>query len=273
MSIFTILPLKTLIIILSGTCLAGVVCSLIGTFIVRMKLTSLGFCMSHAAFAGSALGLALGLPPLWIALAFSILVAFILGPLTDQSRLQPEIILGILFSLTMALGLTFLNFIPDSAMSTTAMSILWGSILGISYLDILRLAILTFSIILLVTIFFKEFHAIMFDRKMAEASGIPTKPFYYLILFLTGITVAVSLKLVGGLLIFALIVNPASAAYQFFYDFKKILLFSPLFGVLFSLTGLLLSFFLDFPVGSSIAIVSSVGFGIAVVLSPKKRKG
>ena len=273
MSIFSIIPLKTIIIILSGTCLAGVVCSLMGTFIVRMKLTSLGFCMSHAAFAGSALALALSLPPLWLALTFSILVAFILGPIADQSKLQPEVILGILFSLTMALGLTFLNFIPDTAMSSTAMSILWGSILGISLLDVIRLAILTFIIILLVTLFFKEFHALMFDRKMAEASGIPTKPFYYLILFLTGITVALPLKLIGGLLIFALIVNPASAAYQFFYDFKKILIFSPLFGIFFSLTGLLLSFFLDLPVGSSIAIVSSLGFGISVIISPKKRKG
>ncbi len=273
MSILTILPLKTIIITLLGACLAGIICSLIGAFIVRMKLTSLGFCMSHAAFAGSALGLALSLPPLWFALAFSILVAFILGPVADKSRLQPEIILGILFSLTMALGLTFLNFIPDSAMSSTAMSILWGSILGITTIDVLRLAILTLGIILVVTLFFKEFHAIMFDRKMAEASGIPTKPFYYLILFLTGITVAFSIKLVGGLLIFALIVNPASTAYQFFYDFRKILIFSSLFGVLFSLGGIILSFFLDLPIGSSIAIISSVGFGISVILSPKRRKG
>ncbi|MBN2395986.1 MAG: metal ABC transporter permease [Candidatus Atribacteria bacterium] len=273
MSIFEILPLKTIIITLLGTCLAGAVCSLIGTFIVRMKLTSLGFCMSHAAFAGSALGLALSLPPLWLALAFSILVAFILGPLADKSRLQPEIILGILFSLTMALGLTFLNFIPDSAMSSTAMSILWGSILGITDLDVIRLAVLTFSVILIIILFFKEFHAIMFDRKMAEASGIATKPFYYLILFLTGITVAFSIKLVGGLLIFALIVNPASCAYQYFYDFRKILLFSPLFGILFSLGGIILSFLLDFPIGSSIAITSSVGFGLSVILSPKRRKG
>lgn len=273
MFIFTILPFNTIIVTLLGICLSGAVCSIIGTFIVRMKLTSLGFCMSHAAFAGSALGLALSLPPLWFALVFSIAVAFILGPLTDKSKLQPEIILGILFTLTMALGLTFLNFIPDSAMSSTAMSILWGSILGITTTDILRLSILTFGVILVIALFFKEFYAIMFNRKMAEASGIPTKPFYYLILFLTGITVAFSIKIVGGLLIFSLIVNPASSAFQFFYDFKKILIFSPLFGILFSLIGIFLSFLLDFPVGSSIAIISSLGFGLSVILSPKRRKG
>ncbi len=272
-NIFTILPPRTAFIILAATILAAVVCSLMGTFMVRMKLTSLGFCMSHAAFAGSALGLALSLSPLALALTFSLLVALILGPLADKSRLPPEIILGVLFSLLMALGLVFLNFLPDSAMSSTAMSLLWGSILGVSEREVWQLAILALAIILIILLFFKEFQALMFDRKMAEASGIPTKPFYYLILFLTGITVALSLRLVGGLLIFALVVNPASTAYQFFYDFKKILIFSPLFGILFSLVGLALSFLVDFPIGSAIAIVSSLGFGLAVILSPKRRRG
>lgn len=272
MSILSILPLKTLLTTLLGLCLAGVVCSLIGTFIVRMKLTSLGFCMSHAAFAGSALGLALSVSPLPLALLFSTIVAIILGPLADKAKLQPEIILGVLFSLTMALGLTFLNFIPDSAMTSNAMSILWGSILGITTPDVWRLGVLSFVIVLIIMLFYKEFHAIMFHRKMADASGIPTTPFYYLILFLTAITVAFSIKLVGGLLIFALIVNPASSAYQFFYDFKKIIIFSPLFGIFYSLGGLVLSFYFDFPVGSSIAIVSSLGFGLSVLCSPKRKR-
>ncbi|GAG61409.1 unnamed protein product [marine sediment metagenome] len=78
--------------------------------------------MSHAAFAGSALGLALSYNPLLMALIFSTTVAIILGPLTDKAKLHPEIILGIMFSSTMALGLIFLNFIPETAMSSTAMS-------------------------------------------------------------------------------------------------------------------------------------------------------
>ncbi len=229
--------------------------------------------MSHAAFAGSALGLALSYNPLLMALIFSTAVAIILGPLTDKAKLQPEIILGIMFSSTMALGLIFLNFIPETAMSSTAMSILWGSILGMSSSDVIRLGILAIVIITLMVLFSKEFQSIMFDRKMAEASGIPTKPFYYLILFLTGVTVSLSLKLIGGLLIFALIVNPTSTAYQFFYDFKKIIIFSPLFGVGYCMIGILVSFLFDFPIGSSIAIVSTLFFAIAVILSPKRKRG
>jgi len=268
-----LLPSKMILITIIGASLAGISCSLMGVFVVRMKLSSLGFCMSHAAFAGSALGLVLSFNSLLMALIFSTVIAFILGPLAEKARLHTDVILGVLFSLTMALGLIFLNLAPETAMSSTAMSILWGSILGMSSTDVIRLAILTAIVVILMILFSKEFLSIMFDRKMAEASGIPTKPFYYLILFLTGVTVSLSLKLIGGLLIFALLVNPASTAYQFFYDIKKIIIFSPIFGVASCLLGISISFSLDLPVGSSIAIVSSLSFGTAVIFSPKRRKG
>lgn len=153
------------------------------------------------------------------------------------------------------------------------MSIPLGSILGMSGGDVVRLAILTAIIIALMVIFSKEFRAMMLNKKMAEASGIPTKPLYYLILFLTGVTVSLSLKLIGGLLIFALLVIPTSTAYQFFYDIKKVIIFSPLFGVGACLVGILIFPLADLPVGSSIAVVSSLTFGMAVIFSPKRRKG
>lgn len=268
-----LLSSRMVLITIIGASLAGIACSLMGVFVVRMKLSSLGFCMSHAAFAGSALGLVLSFNPLLMALIFSTLIAFILGPLAEKARLHTDVILGVLFSLTMSLGLIFLNLAPGTAMSSTAMSILWGSILGMRGSDVGRLATLTAIVIALMTILSKEFRAMMFNRKMAEASGIPTKPLYYLILFLTGVTVSLSLKLIGGLLIFALLVSPASTAYQFFYDIKKIILFSPLFGVGACLVGIMISFLADLPIGSSIAVVSSITFGMAVIFSPKRRKG
>ena len=238
-----------------------------------MELSSAGFTMTHAAFAGAALGLVLGIDPMYSAMGVSVLVAAGLGPVAEQSKLPPNVILGITFPLTMALALILLNFAPDTAMSSTALSLLWGSVLGMTMGDVLHIGILAFVMILLVTVFFKEFQSIVFDRKLAESSGINTKPFFYAILFLTGITVSLSLKLVGGLLVFALMINPSSAAYQFFYDIKKILLISPLFGAVFAFGGLYLSFLVDFPVGASIALVSTMGFAGAVLLSPKRRRG
>jgi ABC-type Mn2+/Zn2+ transport system permease subunit len=256
-----------------GAALAGIACSLIGTFVVRMKLSSIGFCMSHAAFAGAALGILIACDPLLCAMIFSVMTAFFLGPVTDKAKLHSDTIIGIAFSLTIALGMLFLSFAPGSVITSAALGVLWGSIFGLTNDNITKLAILTVAIILMVILFSKEFRAIMFDRKMAEESGINTKHFHYLILFLTGITVSLSLNLVGGLLIFALIVNPTSAAYQFCYDMKKIIILSPVFGVAGCMAGLLMSFEFDFPVGASIAIAVSLLFVFSVILSPKRRRG
>ncbi len=262
-----------LITTLIGASLAGVACSLIGVFVVRMKLSSVGFCMSHAAFAGSALGLVLSINPLVMALVFSSAIALIIGPIAEKSKLHPDVILGVLFSLMLSLGLIFLKFSPGTALSSTAMGILWGSILGINTQEIILLGIITLVILICIKLFSKEFRSIMFDRKMAEASGINTKPFYYLILLLTSAVVSLSLKLIGGLLIFALIVNPASTAYEFFYDIRKIIIFSPLLGVGYCFLGIIISFLFDFPIGSSIGVVSAICFGISVILSPRRRRG
>ncbi len=255
-----------------GAILTGIACSLIGVFVVRMNLSSLGFCMSHAAFAGAALGIFLNHDPLLLAMIFSACIALILGPIAEKAKLETNVIIGVLFSLMIALALLFLNLSPGEAASSSALGILWGSIIALKLSDVLMLSGLTVVIVILMLLFSKEFYAIMFDRKLAEACGISTKPFYYLILFLTSITIALSLKLVGGLLIFALMVNPASTAYQFFYDMRKIVFATPIIGAFSCLLGLYASFVLDFPVGSSIAIVSSLLFALAVIISPKRKK-
>jgi len=229
--------------------------------------------MSHAAFAGAAFGLLLAVDPLFSALFFSTMVALILGPLSEKARLSPGVIIGIMFSLTIGLGFIFLNFAPGVAATQQALSILWGSVFSVTYDDLILLGLLSFFIVFFLVLFFKEFQALMFSRRLAEASGINTSLFYFLILFLTGVTVALSLKLVGGLLVFALIVNPASSALQFIYDLKKVLIASPIIGAVTCLLGFLLSLILDFPIGSSIVIVSSFTFGLSVVLSPKRKKG
>jgi ABC-type Mn2+/Zn2+ transport system permease subunit len=113
----------------------------------------------------------------------------------------------------------------------------------------------------------------MFNRKLAESSGINTKLFYFAVLFLTGFAVSLSLQLVGGLLVFALIINPTSTAYQFLYDFKKIVIFSPVIGVVSCLVGFSLSLISDFPIGASIVVISAAVFAFAIILSPKRRRG
>lgn len=267
------LPWFILLPSIIGAILAGFVCSTMGTFVVRMNLSSIGVAMSHAAFAGAAFGVMIGFDPTITAVIFSFGTALVIGPLAEKARLQSNIVIGFLFSIMIALAFIFLNYAPGEAAKGSALSILWGNLIYVDLNDSLLLVFLSFLILLFIIVFYKELVSLLFNRKLAEASGVNTKFFYFAILFLTGFAVSLSLKLVGGLLVFALIINPTSTAYQFFYDFKKILVFSPLIGIISCLIGFYLSLVADFPIGASIVIVSAMFFACAIVASPKRRKG
>jgi ABC-type Mn2+/Zn2+ transport system permease subunit len=156
--------------------------------------------------------------------------------------------------------------------SAVALSIIWGSIFSVSSSDVMALLVLAVVVLLFTTGLKKEIMATLFDRRMAEASGVNTRAIYYSVLVLTGLAVALSLELVGGLLVFALIINPASTAYQFSSDMKRIILLTPLIGVVTCLLGYGISWQLDLPVGSTIIIVSAVVLAVAIAVSPKRRR-
>jgi len=229
--------------------------------------------MSHAAFAGAAFGLFLDVDPLPTALGFTLLVALLLGPVAERAKLKADVIIGVLFSSMMALGFIFLSMVPGEAASGAALRILWGSIFSVDYYDLIYLGVLAFFLVLFIVLFYKEILSVMFNRKLAEASGINTEFFYFSILFFTGFAVALSLKLVGGLLVYALIINPSSTVYQFSYNFKKIIIGAPVVGIVSCLLGFYVSLETDFPIGSSIVIVSSSLLAVAIILSPKRKKG
>ncbi len=271
------LPAVILIKIIISAVLAGFALSLVGTFVVHMKITSVGFCMSHSAFAGAALGLLLEaygsqIDPVYIALIFTVLVAFLLGPLSNKTKLDSNIILGILFSLMIALGFIFISLMPSGVTGARSLAIIWGSLFGLTEQELLVLIILNISLILLITLFFKEFISIMLNKKVALAAGINVKIFEFLILFATAIAVSFSINIVGAFLVYAMIVNPTSTVYQFVYDTKKLFIFSPIIGTMTILGGIFLSLWADFPVASSVIIFSSIIFAFSVFFSPKRRK-
>jgi zinc/manganese transport system permease protein len=252
--------------------LAGLLTGIVGVFVVRMKLSSIGYCMSHGAFAGAALGVAASINPLATALLFSSGTALLIGPVSDRARLHVDVITSIAFPLNMALAFIFLTLAPSIGLTSEVGSILWGSVLSTSYTDIVCLTTLSAATVASILLFWKELLAITFDRKLAEADGINTKPFTYFIVFLAGVVVAFSLRLVGGLLVFALLFNPASTALQFLHDMRKIALLAPMIGAVTCLTGFVLSLSLNLPVGSSIVVVSVAAFAVSVLISPKRKR-
>jgi ABC-type Mn2+/Zn2+ transport system permease subunit len=252
--------------------LAGFLAGLMGVFVVRMKLSAIGYSMSHGAFAGAALGVATSANPLMTAMLFASVTAFLIGPIADKARLHADTITSILFPLNMALAFIFLTLTPEIGLTSQVANVLWGSIISVTNSDVVYLVTLCAATLVIIFFVWKELFAITFNRKLAEADGINTKIFIYIIIFLSGIVVTFSIKLVGGLLVYALLFNPAASALQFLEDMRKIIIVSPLIGVATNLSGLMISLVLDIPVGSSIVLVSTALFAVTVLLSPKRRR-
>jgi ABC-type Mn2+/Zn2+ transport system permease subunit len=267
------LPMHIVLPTLLGSLLAGIACSMVGTLVVRLNLSSLGFAMSHAAFAGAALGIMLSVSePAWLAVVFSLATAALLGPLADFSRMNSDTVVGATFPLAMALGLVFLSRAPSSGIGSGALSLLWGSVLGITMGQVAGLAVVLAVVLLVLFLFGKEFLALLLNRKLAQASGINTRVVSYAVLFMVAVVVAVSMRVTGGLLIYALMILPASAAFQWVYDIKKVFLLAPALGVAAAFGGFALSLAADLPIGSAIALFAAGIFLLSTAVSPKRRR-
>jgi manganese/iron transport system permease protein len=252
-----------------ATFLGGIACSTIGVFVVLLHMPFIGVAMSHAAFAGGLLGIWLGFDPVLGALIFSLAVAAVIGPMADRGELSPETSLGIIFSLMLGVAFLIIGLIPSTR--SEALGLLWGSVLTVMRTDILLLAIVAVAIVGLVIAFFKEVQATVFNRQIALAVGLPATIILYVILFMTGATITVSLNSIGGLLIFSLILNPAAAAYQLTYNMNKMFLLAAIFGVASGWAGLLLSYLFNIPSGATIVITSSIIFMVCAFFSPKRK--
>ena len=249
--------------------LCGLSCSLLSVFVVLMKMPLIGVSMSHAAFAGAVLGLLLNFDPFLSGLILCLLVAGVLGPLSDRTDIAPENVLGIMFSFLM--GVAFLGMGILTRTKAGALNLMWGSLLTLSRSDIVILALITLVLLLFILFFFKEIRSVLFNRRLAASSGVPERLIYYTLLFLTGAVVSSNLATVGGLLIFALLVQPGATALQLTYNLKHFFLISAASGIGACVSGLVVSYIFDLPSGASVVLMATTVFAAAYIFSPKRR--
>jgi manganese/iron transport system permease protein len=252
-----------------ATLFAGAACSVVGVLVVTMRLSFLGVCMSHAAFAGALLGAVLGWPPMSMALVLSLVAAASLGPLADRGRLAPDAATGIVFSSFLGVSFLLLALVPGP--KSEALGLLWGSVLTATNSGVYVLAAVAVAMALGAWLFFKEIQTVIFSRELAVSLGLPATAVFYGILVASGLTATASLQSIGGLLVFSLMVNPAAAAYQLTYSLRRMFLLSVLFGVASGWIGLALSWAFNLPTGALIALVSCGFFAAASLVSPKRR--
>ena len=254
---------------MAAALLCGIGCPVIGVFIVIMRIPFIGVSISHAAMAGAIFGMLVGIDPLVFGFAASLLASVLIGPLADRARMDPNISLGIIF--TLAMGLAFLGIGLAPEPKNDVLGLIWGNILLLSAEDVGRMAVVTIAGLLVIFLLYKEFKAVMFSRLIAAAAGVPERLTYYILLVLCGATVTVNLDTVGGLMLFSMLVNPAAAAYQFSYRLSVLFVLSAFLGILSAVVGILLSCLFDLPSGALVVISSSVIFGLALAISPKRR--
>ena len=250
---------------------ASVACSILGVIISRMSLSSIGFTMSHAAFAGAAIGMFLEKNALIAAVAFSMAVAALIGPVSDKAKMAADATLGILFAMSMAVAIFLISYMEYMGKGISASGLLFGDVVSLYREEIYALAAVSLLTIVFVALFYKEITAIMFNMKIAEAAGIRIRLVYYLLLFIIAISVALSLNIVGGLLIFVLLVTPASIASQFCFNVKSMFIVAPMMALTISAIGVWAGFEYTLPVAPLVALLLTAVFAVSVIFSFKRR--
>ncbi len=248
-----------------GGILIGGLSSYYGVFVVQRRLSFLGSGLAHAAFGGVALGLLLETEPLLIAVPFTVIVAVMINWIRIHTRLAGDTAIGVLFAVSVSLGVIFLT-LRDTG-SVDAMSYLFGSILSVSNTDIVVLCGLVVVAGISIKYLWGNWAYATFDPEIARADGLVLDRDDYLLNILLAVTIVLSIKIVGILLIAAFLVIPAASARLLSRTFYQMTLTSMSIGIFSVITGLILSYELDFPSGAVIILVQAAIFVLAMVRS------
>jgi zinc transport system permease protein len=244
--------------------LASIACGVIGVYIMEKKLVMMSGGIAHTAFGGIGLGYYLKVEPIFTALGVSVVAALAVAALKRKAKTDSDLLIGMFWSLGMALGVVFIAMTPGYPPDIA--SVLFGNILAVSRSD-LRL-ILGLDILVLATVyaFFQVFKAYIFDEEFASVAGVPVKALEYLMYILVAVTVVVMIRVVGIILVIALLTAPPAIAKQFFYDMKKIMALSVLLGIAFCLTGLWVSYTVRLASGASIVLVAVGSYALITLI-------
>lgn len=242
--------------------LVGVLCPTISFFVVLKRLSFLGAGISHTALGGIAIGLASGVDPVLTGSIFAVGTAMSTGHISRLGKISEDTVIGIFYASGMALGIalisTFKGYYPE------LFSLLFGNILAVSSRHLLLMAVVLVIIMSFVLLFFKELLAICFDEEMAIAGGLPVGPLYMGLLAAIGLTVMVSIQLVGVVLVAALLVIPGATAYRLSSNYRSMLLFSLVIGLTGCFGGLFVSYFFPIPPGAAIVLILAALFAATV---------
>ncbi len=230
--------------------LMSVACGIVGTYIVSRRMVFISGGITHASFGGVGLGYFLGVPPLAGAAVFAVLAALATENLTRRKIIRNDSIIAIMWSLGMATGIIFVYLTPGYA--PNLMSFLFGSIITVNSTDLWLMLALSLVVTGFFAIFYWPILYVSFDEQFARTRGIPVMLLNYVLIILVALTIVLSIRIAGIILVLSILTIPQNIANLFTNRFSSIMIASVIIGFLGSFLGLLISYYMDIPSGACI---------------------
>jgi zinc transport system permease protein len=243
--------------------IASVVCGIIGSYVVVKRMVSLSGGLAHAAFGGIGLGYFLGIDPVAGAVAFTTGIALVIGLIREKLGQYMETLIGAVWAAGMALGILFIALTPGYA--PDLFGFLFGNILLIPTSDLIIMALLALLICTVVMIQFNQLMAVTFDEEYARVMNLPVTTLLIVLLLLVALTIVVLIRLVGVILVIALLTLPAAMAREYTQKIRAMMVLSMGIATLCSLGGLFLSYALDVPSGATIILLAAGGYCLVLI--------
>jgi ABC-type Mn2+/Zn2+ transport system permease subunit len=262
-------PLGTAIFVraLVASALVGIVCAVVGTYVVLRGIAFIGDAIAHAGFPGVVAAYMLSIPFYLGAAVAAVSTALAIGWVTKRAGIRQDTAIGVLFAGTFALGVFLFSTIQGYV--ADLFSFLLGNVLAIGQEDLVALVLIGGGVIAVVALLWKELLYATFDPLGAAASGIPVDRLEYLFLALVALTIVVSLQAVGIILVVAMLITPAATAQLVSVRFTRLMLVAALVGVGSSIIGLYLSYWFDVASGATIVLVQTAAFILALAFGPR----
>ncbi|WP_121614824.1 metal ABC transporter permease [Virgibacillus halodenitrificans] len=246
--------------------MVGIICGVIGCFIILRGMALMGDAISHAVLPGVALSYFLGINFFFGAVFTGVVTAIGIGYISQNSRIKNDSSIGIMFTSAFALGIVLITLMKSS---TDLYHILFGNVLAVRPSGMWMTLIIGIIVLASVYLFYKELLVTSFDETMAQAYGLPTKLIhYFLMTLLTMVTVA-SLQTVGIVLVVAMLITPAATAYLLTNRLSMMLFLSSGFGIISAVLGLYISYRANLASGATIVLVATGLFIITLIFSPR----
>ncbi len=254
--------------------LASVACGIVGVYVVVKRIVFISGGIAHASFGGIGLGYLIGISPVLGAMFFTLASALGMGLVTRRTKLPEDTAIGILWAMGMAMGIIFIGLTPGYA--PDLFSYLFGNILTVPRSGLILMLALDAIIVTIVIALYKDFLALSFDEEFGTTVGVPVERLYLLLLCMIALTVVVLIRVVGVILVIALLTIPAALAKQFTHDLRNMMILAVLFGALFSFGGLWLSYEFDLASGATIVLLSGsvllASFGFSELRSQWRKR-